>query len=155
MHTTKRVGLILALAGAMIPAGIAVAGEHVYTISDPTYQAECASCHIAYPPRLLPARSWRALMSGLARHFGTDASLDAPTATYLTAFLEQNAGRDRTGAAKPVLRITETRWFVHEHDEVPAHVWKSPRVKSAAHCTACHVDADRGHYSEHNIRLPK
>jgi len=151
----KRLGVLLALTGAAIPAGLAVAGDHAYTIGDPTYQTECASCHIAYPPQLLPARSWRALMSGLDKHFGTDASLDPPTAARITAFLEQNAGRDRNGASAPVLRITETRWFAHEHDEVPTRTWKSPKVKSAANCTACHVDGDQGNFSEHGIRIPK
>jgi len=154
MHTMKRLALLLTLAGG---AGLAMADkdEHRYNISNPTYKAECASCHIAYPPGLLPARSWRALMAGLDKHFGTDASLDAPTAARITAFLEQNAGRDRSGSATPVLRITETRWFVREHDEVPARTWNSPKVKSAANCTACHVDGDQGNFSEHGIRLPR
>ena len=159
MNITKGFGLLLALAGATLPAGLAVAGDHVYTVSDPAYQAECASCHIAYPPQLLPARSWRALMSGLDKHFGTDASVDAQSAAAITAFLERNAGRKRaskySSSAEPVLRITETRWFVHEHDEVPARVWKDPKVKGAANCTACHADADQGNFNEHGIRLPK
>jgi len=155
MNTMKSLVLVLALTGATIPFGLAVAGEHVYTISDPAYQAECASCHIAYPPRLLPAHSWRALMSGLDKHFGTDASLEPQTAARITAYLEQNAGRDRTGSSTPILRITETRWFVREHDEVPARVWNSPKVKSAANCTACHVDSDKGNFNEHGIHLPQ
>ena len=159
MNITKGFGLLLALAGATLPAGLAVAGDHVYAIGDPAYQAECTSCHIAYPPQLLPARSWRALMAGLDKHFGTDASLDPQSAAAITAFLEQNAGRKRaskySSSAEPVLRITETRWFVHEHDEVPARAWKGPKVKGAANCTACHADADQGNFNEHGIRLPK
>ena len=159
MNITKGFGLLLALAGATLPAGLAMAGDHVYTVGDPAYQAECASCHIAYPPQLLPARSWRALMSGLDKHFGTDASVDAQSAAAISAFLERNAGRKRaskySSSAEPVLRITETRWFEHEHDEVPARTWKNPKVKSAANCTACHAGADKGNFSEHGIRLPK
>jgi hypothetical protein len=41
-----------------------------------SYEAECASCHMAYPPALLSQQSWKNLMSGLSKHFGTDASLD-------------------------------------------------------------------------------
>jgi len=129
--------------------------DHAYDVRNPAYQAECGSCHVSYPPRLLPARSWRALMSGLDKHFGTDASLDAKNTAALTQYLEQNAGRDRRPGSSPVLRITETRWFVHEHDDVSARTWKHPQVKSASNCTACHVDAERGDYSEHNIRLPR
>ena len=45
----------------------------------PTYRQECSACHLAYPPGMLPAASWQRLLSGLPRHFGTDASLDPAT----------------------------------------------------------------------------
>ena len=128
---------------------------HRYTASNPVWKAECGSCHVAYPPQLLPARSWRAMMSGLDKHFGTDASLDPKTAAEITAFLERNAGRDRARTAEPQLRITESRWFVKEHDEVAASTWKNTKVKSAANCAACHMNADQGDYSERGIRIPK
>jgi len=154
LHTLST-ALLLATAAAASTALLAD-DEHRYTaVNDPLLQAECGSCHIVYPPRLLPARSWRALMSGLDKHFGTDASLDAATAARVTALLERHAGRDRNGSAAPALRLTETRWFVHEHDEVPARTWKHPQVKSAANCAACHTNADRGRYGEHDIRLPR
>jgi len=104
---------------------------------------------------LLPASSWRALMAGLDKHFGTDASLDPQTAATITTFLEQNAGRKRSYSAAPALRISETRWFVHEHDEVPGTVWKSPKVKSPSNCAACHSNAEQGDFSEHNVHIPK
>ena len=135
--------------------GVALADDHRYTPPSPTVKAECGSCHIAYPPQLLPASSWRALMAGLDKHFGTDASLDAQTAATITAFLEQHAGRERSSSAQPVLRISETRWFVHEHDEVPGAVWKSPKVKSPSNCAACHSKAEQGDFSEHSVHAPK
>ena len=49
-------------------------------VSNPKWKNECSACHMAYPPALLPERSWRKMMLGLERHFGQDASLDAPTA---------------------------------------------------------------------------
>lgn len=125
-------------------------------VSNAKWKEECASCHIAYPPRLLPAESWRAVMSGLDKHFGSDASLDAPAAREIGAFLEQHAGNRRYGSStKPALRITETGWFRHEHDEVSARVWKNPKVKSPSNCAACHIQAESGNFSEHNIRIPK
>jgi nitrate/TMAO reductase-like tetraheme cytochrome c subunit len=135
--------------------GVVLAGDHRYPAPNPTVKAECGSCHIAYPPQLLPAHSWRALMAGLDKHFGTDASLDPQTAATITAFLEQNAGRKRSLSAASALRISETRWFVHEHDEVPAYVWKSPKVKSPSNCTACHSNAEQGDFNERSVRIPK
>ncbi len=143
------------LMGAMMSAAHAEDDdddEHMPAAKNALWQSECGSCHVAFPPRLLPAEPWRAVMSGLDKHFGTDASLEPAAAREIGAFLEKNAGRT-TG--KPVLRITETRWFVREHDEVPERVWKNPKVKSAANCAACHIQAESGNYSEHNIRIPK
>jgi hypothetical protein len=126
-----------------------------YAASHPAWKAECGGCHVAYPPQMLPTRSWSALMSNLNNHFGTDASIDPQMAAEISAFLERNAGRERTPAAQPVLRITETPWFLHEHDEVPAQVWKSANVGSRSNCGACHANADQGSYGEGSLRLPK
>lgn len=155
MKISKRSIFCAFLAAGLCGAGMASADDHFYTATDPTWKSECGGCHIAYPPQLLPASSWRTLMSGLDKHFGSDASLDPQTAAGIAAFLEKNAGRDRSLSRTPALRITETRWFVHEHDEVPDRVWKNPRVKSAANCTACHVGGDNGDFDEHSIRIPQ
>ncbi len=130
--------------------------ERMPAVKNALFQAECGSCHVAYPARLLSAASWRAMMSGLDKHFGSDASLDAESAREIGAYLEKNAGRDRYAASgKLILRITETRWFQREHDEVSARTWKNPKVKSAANCAACHTQAVNGKYSEHDIRIPR
>lgn len=130
--------------------------EHMPTVKNALWQTECGACHVAFPPRLLPAESWRAVMSGLDKHFGSDASLDAKSAQEISSFLDKNAGgREHTGSVKPILRITETSWFKREHDEVSNRTWKNPKVKSAANCAACHTQAGSGNYSEHNIRIPK
>lgn len=130
-----------------------------FNASNPTWQAECSACHIAYPPGLLPAASWREMMNTLGDHFGTDASLDAETVAKILPFLEQNAAPERkaesTTDGKPVLRITETRWFKREHDEVAPATWKNPAVKSASNCMACHTAADKGDFNEDNIRIPR
>ena len=142
-------GVLLALAA--LPA----AADDVRLPPNPAYKAECASCHVAYPPKLLPAESWQQVMARLDRHFGTDASLNAKAQEEISRYLAANAGRrDAPPGAEP--RITETRWFRKEHDkEVPAALWKSAAVKSAANCGACHTRADDGDYSERSLRLPK
>lgn len=130
--------------------------EHMPAVRNAAWQTECGACHVAFPPRLLPAESWQAVMSGLNKHFGSDASLDAKTAQEIGAFLEKNAGRSRhRSSGKPILRITETGWFQREHDEVSEKTWKNPKIKSAADCAACHTEAEKGSYSEHSIRIPK
>src|SRR3989337_1002965 len=122
--------------------------------SNAKWKEECGSCHMAYPPRFLSAESWRAMMSGLDKHFGSDASLDAAAATEIGGFLEKNAStkqrRSSTGN-EPPLRITETRWFRSEHRKVE-NSWKDPRVKSLANCAACHTQAASGSFRERAIR---
>lgn len=120
------------------------------------WKAECGSCHVAYPPSLLPAPAWRRLMSGLDKHFGTDASIDARSAAEIGAFLESNAGQGkRCGSDSGTLRISETPWFRRKHDEVAASTWKNPRVQTPANCTACHAGAERGDFDEHAVRIPR
>jgi hypothetical protein len=133
----------------------AMAGEHVYPVDNPAYQAECASCHIAYPPQLLPADSWRRLMAGLARHFGADASLDAKALAEIGAYLDHNASRRVQVPPAAESRISATAWFGREHRKVPAAVWNSPGVKSASNCAGCHVQAEKGDFSERSLRVPR
>jgi cytochrome c553 len=120
-----------------------------------SYEAECASCHMAYPPALLSQQSWRNVMSGLSKHFGTDASLDPKTQTEITTWLLQNATtRQKYSETAPENRITKTSWFIRKHDEVRAEVWKRASIKSPANCGACHIDAAKGIFSENNIKIP-
>lgn len=134
--------------------------------SNPKWKNECSACHMAYPPALLPERSWRKMMAGLEQHFGQDASLDAATAREITGFLVSNSAERAGGKrAKKVLgalgpneapqRISETAWFVHEHDEISPQVLKRPKIGSLANCNACHRGAEQGSYSERQIRIPR
>jgi Dihaem cytochrome c len=155
----RKFAVIALLMGTMISFAHAEDDDDdrpVPVVHNALWQKECSDCHVAYPPRMLPAASWRAIMAGLDKHFGNDASLDEKSTREIAVFLEKHAGRDRhASSGKPVLRITETRWFRHEHDEVSARTWKNPKVKSPANCAACHIHANSGRYSEHDIRIPR
>jgi hypothetical protein len=128
---TKTLGILLALAA--LPA----AADGVRLPPNPAYRAECGSCHVAYPPQLLPKESWQKLMARLDRHFGSDASLDPESQQEIGRFLATNAGR-RAAPPGAEPRITETRWFRKEHGA----------VKNSADCMACHKRADQGDYDD-------
>lgn len=117
------------------------------------YEAECGSCHLAYPPSMLPARSWAALLSGLDDHFGQNAELDAATRSQLGKWLAQNGGRDVPGPTP--LRITELRWWRHEHDEVPASTYRRKAILTPSNCGACHPGAKDGAFGEHAVKVPR
>jgi len=124
------------------------------------FEEECASCHMAYPPQMLHADSWRAMMGDLSRHFGSDASIDEKRRTAIADFLVANSGGRKTGdtrdaKGKPLQRITETARFEKKHREISAATWKRASIKSPANCAACHTHAAAGDYSERSIKIPK
>lgn len=135
----------------------AVAGERAAPAPvDAAYAAECGTCHVAYPPRLLAAPAWERIMRGLDRHFGVDATVDAPAAATIRAYLAANAQAPGSKRYDPeATRITTTRWFTREHGEIGAAVWQRAGIRSAANCGACHQAADRGVFSEHDVRIPR
>ena len=130
------------------------------------WQAECGSCHQAFHPSLLPARSWQSLLAQQDRHFGDDLGLDAATVRELLAFAVPNAAeRSATEAAWKInrsvkadaapLRITETPYWARKHREIAAADWNHPKVKSKANCPACHLDADAGTYEDAAMQIPR
>lgn len=134
------------------------AGEHdaVARVAWPqAYVQECGACHIAYPPRMLPAPSWARLMGGLDKHFGADASLDAPDRQPLSQWLQAHADRRAATTLPPDDRITRTARFERKHRKVEPETWRLPSVRSASNCLACHGGADQGQYSEHALPGPK
>jgi hypothetical protein len=160
----------LSLLALTLPSGGEARGDGGYDLmphsTNKNWQQECASCHLAYPPSLLPRASWQRLMGSLEQHFGENASLDPASQADILRFLEANAadsGGSRMGdkvmqrmdTNTAPLRITETRWFVRKHDEVPRDTWSRKSVGSAANCVACHRQAEQGRFNEHDIRIPK
>lgn len=171
---------VLAIAGALLGAGAMVYGDAAakgddnhgkrgrdfMPVMNADYQNECGTCHMAYPPGLLPARSWEKLMDGLADHFGDNAELDPETSAAITRYLVEHAA-EHDGSRRAAkflrsipttdtpLRVTETRYFVKKHDEIPEHmVADNPEVKSFANCAACHRTAEKGIFDDDNARIP-
>ncbi len=146
------------------PAAIALslaltcqAGEHAAParITWPkAYVQECAACHVAYAPHLLPAASWARLMGGLDRHFGTDASLDAQEVQQLGRWLQDNADRRQALTPPAEDRITRTARFERKHRHIKPSTWRLASVRAASNCMACHTGADQGQYSDHALRMP-
>ncbi|MDD2769208.1 MAG: diheme cytochrome c [Methylococcus sp.] len=157
MSIPTRSFVLAGFAGILLVSSGLQASGNAAAPPDPAYVQECGSCHAAYPPRRLSGASWQAVLAGLDKHFSVDASLDPKIFTEISAYLNSQAGRQETASAdgRPLLRITETRWFRHEHDEVPEAAWKRPAVKSPSNCGACHTAADQGRYSEHGVRIPQ
>ncbi|MEZ5629447.1 MAG: diheme cytochrome c [Burkholderiaceae bacterium] len=150
---------LLMMAGCAALAAAASADEHEHRARVPmlkAYAQECSGCHIAFPPRMLPAASWQRVMAGLATHYGSDASLDTATVNQISVWLNANAGTGRrVREAPPEDRITRSDWFLRKHHEVAPGVFLRPSIRSAANCAACHAGAERGDYDDDGVRIPR
>lgn len=119
-------------------------------------QAECASCHMIYPPAFLPRESWKNIMKGLDKHYGTDASLDPESIRIISQWLDQYAGTyKRVSTAPHNDRITESAWFIRKHRKITDTTWNNPKVKSKSNCMACHTTADTGNYDDDAVKVPR
>ena len=104
-------------------------------------------------------------MAGLEDHFGDNAELDVADTAAIAAWLDQQAAdrsdyrrsRSIAGSIPPAeapLRITETRYFVRKHDEIPLQlVTGNAEVGSFSACQSCHLNAEQGRYNEHDVRI--
>jgi hypothetical protein len=130
------------------------------------YVQECGSCHTAFAPGTLPARSWRLMMANLSDHFGEDASMEEPYEFAILKELETFAS-DGNHADMRMQRISASissnaapqefsklPYFVKLHDELAPNVWQRKKVGVASNCIACHSRANEGRYDELEVRIP-
>lgn len=139
------------------PSGVAPV-----TLSE--WTSECGSCHMAYPPGMLPARSWDALLADLPHHFGDDATVAEPTRAALAAYATANAADvsnyrlsrvlARATEGTTPLRVSTIPDILSQHDEIPKSWFAEPDIRSRANCVACHPNAKTGSFREGEIRIP-
>jgi hypothetical protein len=154
------------IAGLIALPAFADKGGHIPPVNNDSYGKECGSCHFAYQPALLPARSWQKLMGGLSDHFGDNAELDENVQKTLLEYLVNNAADKLSNKlAKKLIsrlakneipaRISELPYFKREHGEIPKkRVIDNPQVKSYSYCDKCHTRAETGSYAEKEINIP-
>jgi cytochrome b len=125
--------------------------------------AECASCHLAYAPALMPLRSWRRTLDEQDRHFGEDLALDEPAIEELMAAATAAAPsswaawklRRTTPADASPLRISELPYWREAHDALGPEMFRPPASNGVHDCEACHRDAGSGIFHPRMIRMPK
>lgn len=138
----------------------------VAPVTDTFYTQECASCHFAYQPGLLPERSWRKLMGNLQDHFQTDASLEPEDNQRILNYLVENSADKFTNykrskkinnsiqSDETPIAVTKTPYFIKKHRRIAQNLIAQKEVKSLSNCIACHTTADKGIYSERAIKIP-
>ncbi len=135
-------------------------------VTNAAYAKECGQCHFAYPPGLLPERSWRKIMNNLNSHFGDNAELPPNDRDQIMSYLVGNSAEHgnyrrsekiikTVGASDVPMRITDLSYFRNKHSEVPDRLIKgNKQVGTLANCSACHTRAGEGSFSEHEVKIP-
>ncbi|MDE2332945.1 MAG: hypothetical protein KGK10_00230 [Rhodospirillales bacterium] len=131
------------LAAALLAAGSAQAATPAQV-----YATQCGACHMAYPPTLLPARSWKVVIAGLQHHFGEDATLGRRDTATIATFLAENAADGPLGNSEflrglpPTMtphRITDMPfWRVIHARLLEPGIGTGPGIRKAAACNRCH-----------------
>jgi hypothetical protein len=150
---------VVALAAALGAEAAPYARRDVYRNTNATYEKECGSCHFPYQAGWLPERSWRAIMSSLANHFGENAELKVSQRQEVTNYLAANS------ADKAASLRSQEMMQVIKPNETPTSITKvlyvggihggfldpnfkgKPQVKTLANCSVCHDKAERGWFS--------
>jgi len=136
-----------------------------YGLVNSDFAKECGSCHITYPPYLLPKKSWGKMMANLEDHFGDDASTDEDTSKYILAFLEENSAENSTHQAafkilkslkgnNSTIAITKTPFWEKKHEDITKDIFANAKIKSKANCKACHTDIEYGLIENDLINMP-
>jgi hypothetical protein len=134
-------------------------------ISEPAYKKECGACHMAFPPQLLPARSWRRVMGSLDSHFGETAKVEPAMQSKLTDYLVANSAETAANAESMAVlaslpaadtpeRITKVPYIEGLHAAVLDPLWNgTPRPKTLAECAVCHYRAEAGDFFERRFKV--
>lgn len=142
--------------------------KEIVPVDNKQYQDECGSCHFAYQPGLLPAKSWEKLLTpdALANHFGVNAELDRDTLKVIYDYAIAKAAdksyhkRSRkiaqsTTQLEAPLRITEVNYIKRKHQKIPENmITQNMNVKSLSFCDTCHTQAAQGVFEADTVNIP-
>lgn len=132
-----------------------------------TWKDECASsCHSAFYPSLLPARSWEKILSGLNDHYGDNVTLDENSRKEILDFLmKSSAEHSTTESSRKMLysihsnevpeRVTDVAYWKYKHDDISEDVYKRKTITSKSNCIACHPGAEVGSFEDEDIKIPE
>lgn len=124
--------------------------------------SRCGSCHMVYPPYLLPEKSWSHMMDNLEEHFGKDASLPEDETKLVREYLMKNAAEhSNQEAAVKILdnlaeklptAVTETTYWKEKHKDITQKQFEADYgIKSD--CTTCHKTVKDGLLQDRHIKF--
>jgi mono/diheme cytochrome c family protein len=106
-------------------------------LSQETYLARCATCHIGIPPAVLPNDSWKAILQD-SNHYGvTWEPLRNPDLALTWKYLQTNS-RQLNPEEQVPYRIARSRYFKILHPRV-----KFTEPVTVGTCVSCHIGAPK------------
>ncbi len=136
-----------------------------YRVEHRVFYDECSSCHMLYPPYLLPTNSWVKMMDDLENHFGDDASLEEEDKESIKEFLVKNSAQNSTKEAAfkiyksvkkdDIIAITKTPYWKKRHERLDKNLFKDKKVGKISNCKACHKNIEKGLLNDKDISIPK
>jgi hypothetical protein len=158
------------LASSMFFPVLVFAGEHneskaLPKVMNEVYKTTCGSCHFAYQPGLLSAKSWLKVIDSPGGHAGGDLSLEKTTKAEIRKYLTENSAENtRSKRSRKILasigsgvpaRISEVPYIKEKHHEINGEVFLKKSIRSRGNCIACHKTAESGDYDDDNVTIPK
>lgn len=112
-----------------------------YQLGQQVYLENCATCHIAVPPAVLPTQTWQRVLQD-PQHYGVQIKpLVDPSRLLVWNYLRTFSRPLKTDEEIP-FRIQDSRYFKALHPNV-----KLPRPVNLSSCVTCHPSAN-----EYNFR---
>lgn len=128
------------------------------------YEAICGSCHWAYPPQLLPKKSWEKTLSSLEDHFGNAVQISEQNQRTASSYLLNNAadvsssevGRKihRSLDGESPTRVTEVPYVQRKHHEISPEIFARQSIGGMANCIACHPEAASLDFEDDRVQIP-
>ena len=138
-----------------------------FAATDPTYVKECGSCHFAYSPGLLPARSWELHMERLEKHFGEVVTLQPATRDTVRRYLVENAAdRSPYEGSEYFMSKVKADATPYRFMDVPLYremhriilevisIKTKVKVRTLTNCNACHQFAADGSFANSEMFIP-
>ena len=108
-----------------------------YQLGQELYLENCASCHIALPPAVLPTQTWKQILQD-SQHYGVELPpLVDPPRLLMWNYL-QNSSRSVAKEEETPYRVGNSRYFKALHPKV-----KLPRPLQISSCAVCHPSAEQ------------
>jgi hypothetical protein len=112
-----------------------------YQLGKELYLENCASCHIALPPEVLPTETWRRLLLEPEQHYGQQLQpMIGPSLLVMWDYLKTYS-RPATAEEATPYRISQSRFFKALHPRVDL-----PQPLKSTSCVSCHPGVPQFNY---------